>query len=1493
MLSIATGHDVRYLTKAVAQAREGYYTGAVATGEPPGLWWGAGAEALGLSGEVDADLMEAIYTNLLDPRDPAAHARSTWGDAAALGARHRKYRSAEDIYKALVAAEPSAGAERRSELLAQAERSARQAVSFIDLTFSAPKSVTVLGVSFERAANDALAAGDAEAAEAWSAHAKAVEDAVMAGATAALEYMQTNAGFSRVGHHGGGSGRWIDAANFVAARFLQHDSRDKDPQLHVHQAILNRILCSDGVWRTLDTRAIHTLRAAAAAVAERVMEAHLTRSLGVEFATRPDGKAREILGIPQRVMDLFSSRRRAVTAKTAEILNAYRDANGREPTSAERFFIAQQATLATRAGKSHDGESRDEQIARWSSQCHDVLVGGLTSLANDVLARAQAAGEAADWSSRDVVERALATVSDSKQAWTRSALIRAVSDALPGNLRIAPEDVEALLEGLADTALEQSVPVTVRESTTNLPASELLANGQSPYASPTGTLYTTEGRYMAEHAIRAAAVVRGAATLPREVADRLVQRYAESGVTLGTDQAATLRGVLTSGARVEVLMAAAGTGKSFVVGAIADAWRNGDPDTPADPEAGATGTGRRVFGLAPYQVAADVLAAEGLDARNVASWLAAQRRLDSPQPGGSGGESPSVLPGGDEAWRLRRDDLVVVDEAGTADSDTLAEISARCERAGAKVLLVGDPKQLTAIGPGGALADVVEHGIVHHLAEVRRFTNDWEGPASLRLRDGDATALDEYARHGRIRDGGTVEQAEAAAARAYLADSLDGKQSLLLVGTNAAAARVSSELRAEMVSLGHVEEHGVELGIRDWEGVTAGVGDLVEARSLAWHLRRFEDNTAAPITRQTYRVTALRPDGGLTVAPIVERRRDAADEGEWNAWGERLGTPMQLPASYVREHLSLGYASTRDSAQGRTVDTSHGITSSGATAAGVYVPGTRGRESNTFYVVTRAVAEDADTGESNTASIRSPQAVLADALTAEHEERTALAQREQAEIDARSTMTHVDRLIDVVAQHVTAGRLTATLDRLTVEGALTPRDRAAISADDAFGSLERLLRTAELAGHDAEAVLAAAVADDRGLMSAASPAQVLHHRITHSLHGRLTPNLTDLAELVPADVPEEWRRWLQDRVDAATERRHELGAETAEQAPQWAVEALGPVPDSGVDVLARQEWERRAGWAAAYRELVGYDHDRDPLGDAPAPAMAEKAALFRAAHRELGLLHATDEEASMSDGQLRARVRAYEREERWAPRFVGAELDATHEALDQARADATIWRSRADAPGTSMEDAAQLRESAREAEQRAAELSERLSQLDEVDDARGTWFAHSAKSREIHDRARAELRARGVDPDDPDDRVTAQEWLEAHRAEQLDGDTTREVRDEYDLHPNDVVEHEPVERSADDTISGPEPDIRETATPDPLEKQHPAQRRRVPPADETAEAVAGAQAALVEIRQRREAEEARAALEAEEEARRHDLSRWDDSSSDEFERAVEEPALER
>lgn len=74
---------------------------------------------------------------------------------------------------------------------------------------------------------------------------------------------------------------------------------------------------------------------------------------------------------------------------------------------------------------------------------------------------------------------------------------------------------------------------------------------------------------MAEAKLAAAAVERGAPTVAVEHADEVLARFAAAGRPLGVDQAAAVRGILTSGAQVEVLAAAAGTGKSFTVGVLA------------------------------------------------------------------------------------------------------------------------------------------------------------------------------------------------------------------------------------------------------------------------------------------------------------------------------------------------------------------------------------------------------------------------------------------------------------------------------------------------------------------------------------------------------------------------------------------------------------------------------------------------------------------------------------------------------------------------------------------------------------------------------------------------------------------------------------------------------------------------------------------------------------------------------------------------------------
>ena len=1432
MLTISSGHDTKYLTGAVGKGREGYYTGAVAAGEAPGVWYGAGAELLGLSGEVDAEQMEAIYTHLLDPREPVSASPATWGEAAQLGKPHKNYRSAEDIYQASLQREPEAGPERRAELRAQAERSERQAVSFIDATFSVPKSISVLGVAFERKAAEARAAGDEQAAQAWDAHVKAVENAVMAGAQAALDYLQDKAGYARIGHHGGGAGRWIDAHKFVVAQFLQHDSRDRDPQLHVHQAILNRVLCADGVWRALDTKAIYTWRAAAAAIGMRVTEAHLARDLGARVETRPDGKAREIVGVDEDVRGLFSSRDRAITRKAEELIAAFTQRFRRDPSALERSRLSKQATLATRRAKEHGGETLGQRLDRWEAECRAKVAGGLAKIADDVLARAQQPGPPATFCEDDVIERAMAGLEASRGTWGRADSLWHLCEALPGHLGVEPDEVLPLLEGLTDKLLERVQRLSAVENTTDLPAGYVLDNGTSSFERPGSARYATERQLAGEHALRRAAVQRGAAALSDAQADAVTARFAASGAELGADQAAALRGVLTSGARVEVLAAAAGTGKSFTVAALAETW---------------TADGRRVVGLAPSQVAANVLAEDGVPARNVAAWLATQTRLEQNRAGGD-----------DEAWRLRTDDLVIVDEAAMTSTPDLAAIHQRCQTAGAKLLLVGDPRQLAAVGPAGALADVAERGIRYELAEVRRFTHGWEGPASLALREGDVAALDTYQRHGRLVDGGTAEQAETAAARAWLADTLAGHESLLLVASNEAAARTSAGLRARLVDLGHVEHDGVELAR---QGTVAGVGDLVQARRNGWELVGFDGNASAPLNRGIYRVTALRPDGGLTVAPV----RGRADDGS-----PLLGSELQLPARYVAEDLTLGYASTVHAAQGRTVDTAHAVIGTGTDAAGAYVALTRGRERNTAYAVTRKVADDAPTGATHEIAERTARGVLSDVLEHAEQERSALAEAEASQREAHSTRTHADRLI-AVAANATTGRTTSDLDRLAAAGLLSALDRQRLAADDGMGAVDRLLRAAEISGIDRAAVLGKAVAA-RHFRDARSPAQVLYGRLETSLADARTSTVAGYADLIPADVSADDRRYLLHRAEDADTRRRELGAETAEKPPQWAREALGPVPD---DPVARAAWEHAAGWAASWRELADHADEADPLGPAPPGGLVEKRTVWRTAAAELQLTIGDGDEHDRSDGQLRVRVRAMQREEAWAPRYVGDELDATQRAAQRARADADLWTAHAEAT-VDADESQQLRAAAEVARTEAAALEERTAQLEDADTARARWYAATAATRDAALRAHGELQARGVDLDDPAEQVTADEWLAAHRAEQAAEDAHRDI-DEIDLHEDArAADRAAVEHAADayePVLETAVPDVRDAAAADVTEHIDPGRRYRVPGRDETAEAVARAQAALAEIAARQRDDEARQAEEAEA-SRREELTRW-------------------
>ncbi|OLT18996.1 hypothetical protein BJF78_36415 [Pseudonocardia sp. CNS-139] len=264
----------------------------------------------------------------------------------------------------------------------------------------------------------------------------------------------------------------------------------------------------------------------------------------------------------------------------------------------------------------------------------------------------------------------------------------------------------------------------------------------------------------------------------------------------------------------------------------------------------------------------------------------------------------------------------------------------------------------------------------------------------------------------------------------------------------------------------------------------------------------------------------------------------------------------------------------------------------------------------------------------------------------------------------------------------------------------------------------------------------------------------------------------------------------------------------------------------------------------------------------------------------------------MSDGQLRCRVTAWEREQTWAPRWVGDALAATSERLGKLRADVAVWQARtaddAELPAAERE---QLAAAAAEAEREAAALERTAGQLREADDVRADWYAHTAVTRDQAIRARAELSERGVDLGG-EPTVTAAEWLVEHRAAIAADEATREVTD-LDVHDEapadaqDVLHYVPgnaedvrdvpdgreaggedggedvpdvdaadVEQVGETAPETAVPDVRETATADPTEHRDPERTRSVPTDDEVTVAVERARTALRELYARGSADNA-------------------------------------
>ena len=215
-------------------------------------------------------------------------------------------------------------------------RSGPQRNAAIDLTFSAPKSVSLL-----------FGVGAPEV----EAKVRGFHDEAVA---AALGYLERRAVRVRRGRNGT---RVLPAEGFVAATFRHRASRAGDPQLHTHAVVANMTLGPDGRWTALDARPIYAHAMAAGCLYQAVLRERLTAELGVSWGPVRDGLA-ELDGVPAEVLRAFSRRRVEIEAELA-----------RHGTSGPAATEA--AALATRRRKDVDVDA--EALRRdWQQRAADL-----------------------------------------------------------------------------------------------------------------------------------------------------------------------------------------------------------------------------------------------------------------------------------------------------------------------------------------------------------------------------------------------------------------------------------------------------------------------------------------------------------------------------------------------------------------------------------------------------------------------------------------------------------------------------------------------------------------------------------------------------------------------------------------------------------------------------------------------------------------------------------------------------------------------------------------------------------------------------------------------------------------------------------------------------------------------------------------------------------------------------------------------------------------
>ena len=300
-------------------------------------------------------------------------------------------------------------------------------------------------------------------------------------------------------------------------------------------------------------------------------------------------------------------------------------------------------------------------------------------------------------------DRIVAVLEQSRSTW-QLWHVRAEAQRQARTIDLPVDQSNRLVDLLVSEVLEhRSVALKAPPDGIEEPDALRRADGSSVYTIAGADRYTSQRILDAEQRILTAAGRHDGAAVDSSAVELALLEMAANGTALDAGQAALVRQMCTSGARVELAIAPAGAGKTTAMRALTLAW---------------TEDGGQVIGLAPSAAAAAVLAEHtGIQTDTLAKLTWGLGHNDLP----------------DWAAHIDRRTLMIIDEAGMADTLSLDTAIQYAIDRGASVRLIGDDQQLAAIGAGGILRDIKHtHGALQ-LSELHRFTDPAEAAASLAL----------------------------------------------------------------------------------------------------------------------------------------------------------------------------------------------------------------------------------------------------------------------------------------------------------------------------------------------------------------------------------------------------------------------------------------------------------------------------------------------------------------------------------------------------------------------------------------------------------------------------------------------------------------------------------------------------------------------------------------------------------------------------------------